>query len=1564
MPEPNHEVVKRGLEQVRADLLDLGLRNRFLNYRPSATRGVEIVCEEPARVFDVLVRQDRKMAFAGKPGLATQTVGLPGDENSSVVSESAESADDVLHTDEPEAKLSNRLLKTFRDHRSSIEEQGVNILFLTLGMLEWFDVEYSSEVIRSPLILIPVTIERSQGDHFKIQYDDSEVTDNLSLKEKLRRELGITLPVLEDEETLDVNAYFDGVKQAIARQTRWQVDVTRIVLGFFNYTKFLIYKDLDGSAWPAAGKPWMHQELGKLLDLECGFVDEEPGVGDDENVDNVLRNQSTNEVCLADPSQMLAILQAKTGNTMVIQGPPGTGKSQTITNLIAEMVAEGKTVLFVSEKRAALDVVQRNLERVGLKDICVELHSRKANKREFYEELKRTVDLGRPNHPILQARLRELDETRDKLNAYCEATHALLPGRAISPIQVIGRLLGLPPAGVDEPNVDFSLMQPWSQSDFDSRRNLVVRLQDHVHETGVPRRNPFWGSQLRLVMPEDLSGIVRLANQAISQLTVTLDSAHALAGRMQLPVAKNATELECICRAARRAASSPDLTGLAVSSDGWLQENADIAAVITSGKDYARIRSEFSSLLTPAAWDEDVAELRRSIAEYGPKWWRWLSKRYWVARRQLRRLCATKLPKSQQERLALLDAITLSQSRRAEIDCRDAALRSMFGPKWKGRDSDWESLERAFLWVTEVHRDILKRYLPVGILHFVETSSDLDGLEKQADAVEQAGKEYTARVKSLLDRLEAGPQLRNILSLDYTCQSEKFGAWLSNPAPLADVAVFNRLNEEARAVGLEELFALAASWDSTGQRLVSLFDRVWYRGVMKEAFDARPALLRFERIDHEKTIEDFRRLDEALLLRNRAKVLLCHWETAYQTRPPAPGSLGLLQMELAKKRHRPIRETMSHAGDAVQAIKPVFMMSPLSVAACLPPDGPAFDVVIFDEASQVKPADACGAIARGSQLIVVGDSKQLPPTAFFDRLIQSEDTEGMTSDVESILGLVDSRILPNSQRRRYLRWHYRSRHDSLISVSNHLFYRHKPLVIFPNPVRKDAEIGLFYHYLPHGFYDRGISRKNVVEAQEVVRAAVRHVRQHPDLSLGIAAFSGQQQEAIQDEFDRIEQGVPELHAFDRAHETEPLFIKNLENVQGDERDVILISVGYGFDRDGYVAMNFGPINNDGGERRLNVLITRAKYRCDVFTNLHSSDIRIDPATKLGVRALRTFLHFAESGEMDEPTPSDKEPQSEFEIAVIEALERRGHKIVPQVGSAGFFVDIGVCDRDNPNRFVLGIECDGAKYHSSRSARERDRLREQVLIERGWRIHRVWSTDWYRNQDRELRRALEAIEKAQEAVPRNAVRSSNDHGPVSISRDPADTGLAGDLSRAYQCARPTVSLGGQELRNVVPQRVAVWVAEVVGVESPVHIQEVTERIRVAAGMSRTGHAACDAVESGARSAARQGTVCIKGDFLWRKPEHAPAVRDRSALPSCSRKIGLVAPEEIIAAISLLVDRSFGITAAELAVETPKLLGIRPSDESRNIVNGLTGDLMKHGRLHERNGKLVCSTEDGR
>lgn len=555
------------------------------------------------------------------------------------------------------------------------------------------------------------------------------------------------------------------------------------------------------------------------------------------------------------------------------------------------------------------------------------------------------------------------------------------------------------------------------------------------------------------------------------------------------------------------------------------------------------------------------------------------------------------------------------------------------------------------------------------------------------------------------------------------------------------------IKEKAIKHGLTQIIESIEDGSISPENSIANLNYSIYSSMLRELFRSYPALSSFTSAGYENIRKRFVELDKKIMTLRKEEIgsKIAKRLIPRGNRSGSPKNfteLSLILHELTKKKkHIPTRQLISRASAALIALKPCFMMSPLSVAQYLVPGQIKFDLVIMDEASQIKPEDALGAIARSSKIVVVGDSNQLPPTTFFDRINESldEDDTVAIEDTESILD-----ICRTTYRSRRLRWHYRSEHESLIAFSNRRFYDEN-LIVFPAPVRSSEQLGVRCHYIKDAVYSKG---RNLTEAQSIVNAVINHFKNCQELSLGVATFNREQRDLIEDLLDKKRKESSWLNNIlkNTEEQDEPFFIKNLENVQGDERDVIFISFTYGPDKDTRkVYQRFGPIGSEAGWRRLNVIFTRAKKRVEVFTSMLPTDIVITDSSPTGVRVLREYLDYTSSGKFhDFGKISKKESDSDFEIAVAGILNSYGYKTAFQVGVAGYFIDIGVLHPRRQNDFILGIECDGATYHSGKSVRDRDRLRQEILERKGWHIHRIWSTDWFKNHEKEIERLIKTL----------------------------------------------------------------------------------------------------------------------------------------------------------------------------------------------------------------------------
>ena len=1570
----------------RRELLDIGLRNNMLNFRPTA-KSLSIVDELSEEVLKLLYRQNKPMTFAGMPEQQLKELVSRGEtdveedtapESTSLLLRELESVnwdevpgtgggdaentdkasrhtDTRLQTAMTEERLFLHLLKIQAEAESFMQEQGVNVLFLALGFLHWFEADSSDKKRKAPLLLVPVHLKRGGSkEAFRLEYSGDDLVQNLSLAAKLKTDFALELPQYGVDSSVDaedmplLEDFFSGVSQCISKQSRWCVAPNDICLGFFSFGKFLMFNDLDPETWPADKQPADHPVLGRLLGE--GFGDESPAFEDGVHIDAVLTPGDAHFVKDADSSQTRAILEARAGRNLVIQGPPGTGKSQTITNIIAECLGQGKTVLFVAEKMAALEVVKRRLDETHLGDAVLELHSHKATKLSVLKELERTLEQGKPLANDVTEELYTLSQVRDQLNQYCEAVNAPVGQSGIPFITVLGHYLRLKREHAGLPSWSFTPMRTWTYVEHNRQRQLVSEMALQLEDMGRPSHNPFWGTKRESFSPLEHAQASEFLDRAMEQLQHIESASVQLAGRLGLARPVTLADVRVVCRAARRAAEAPKLTGVQLSTDDWQSRRDAIRELIGAGQQMSMLQARHAETLIEQAWEQDLLGERQHLTNYGEKWWRIFSAKYRRTRARLQGLCKGSLPKDNKACLILVDDILDFQQRKRTYDQHAGLGEALFGAQWNQQRSDWEVLRRLSEWVTALYDDLGKGELPSGIVDFLAGHPDAGGLGEAIEPIEQAAEALRVSLLEILEKLELSQRypVGDLLGRPLQTLHERLRCWRDELDKLYQMARFNQLSAALVQAGLIEVAEQAAHWSRAGSDIARAFDLTWYAGLVELAYAVSPQLRQFDRIKQEHLVTRFRHLDQASLGHAQTGLAKTLWERMPSVNQP--GEMDILRRELNKKRrHIPIRKLIHSAGQAIQQIKPVFMMSPMSIARFLPPGWLEFDVVVFDEASQVKAVDAFGAILRGRQIIVVGDTRQMPPTDFFSREVEMDEEDNTTSDIESVLAMFRA----CGTQERYLSWHYRSRHESLIAVSNVEFYDRK-LVVFPAPGTNLHATGLKLHYLPDALYDRSRTRTNREEARAVAQAVMAHAANKPNLSLGVVAFSIVQRDLIQVEVELLRRENPALEEFfTQQHPTEPFFIKNLENVQGDERDVILISIGYGRNESGRIAREFGPLNRDGGERRLNVLITRAKLGMEVFSNFRADELELDASARHGVRALKHFLKYAETGELDIPRETGREADSPFELEVMLALRERGYQLEPQVGTAGYFIDIGVKDPEYPGRYVLAIECDGASYHSARSARDRDRLRQGVLETLGWRFHRIWSTDWFRNPGKETERAVAAIEAARKAAARCqpvAVSAPEVAQPAMARATQELPGVVYQVEPYRKIRLPSLLGSDQALHMVSPASLAHQIKAVVDVEAPVHESNVTRRLRESYGVNRAGNRIAANVSEAIEAGVRAGLFFYADGFVYADKQREVRIRSREALEPTERKIELVAPEEIDAALLEVVRLGFSMGSAAAISGALEMLGFgRATNRMKEVMDVRLEQLLATSRL---------------
>jgi very-short-patch-repair endonuclease len=1362
------------IEAWKQRLLDLTLRNRLLNL-PARANVVRFLVADVAALEDSLANGAR-FRLAPRPA-ETTLAAAEGDAQKDPrrVEESLRAllvdaqAKRVLHAELDEEALTKRLTTLRREAKTGEEEGGASNLYVAVGLLKYFETERSQQARLAPILLVPAKlVQRTARAGVELEARPEEARINVTLLRYLEAVHRVHVrgldPLPDDSGSVDVPRVFRSFREEIAAKRGWEV-LEEARLGMFSFSKILIWRDLE----QFAGRLLESRVVRHLVETPGERYDDGLSFRSPAELDRCTTSQGTYVPLSADSSQLAAILAAAEGKSFVLIGPPGTGKSQTITNLITHCLATGKKVLFVSEKMAALEVVHGRLVQVGLEDMCLELHSGKANKKAVLQQLERSLGSASVasggNRDVLAA---ELDEVRDGLNAYVDAMH-MPRASGESVFGVTARLVALGDGPVVE--LGWTDVADTGADTLARARRAVAGAEAAAREAGVAPSHPLDGvghREYSALWQERSAAVLSASLARLEQYAATAELVReSFVGPHALPIGSDASAVVALMALLRGASSA--VTPRVLCSEDWGvdREAADAALSVVE-----RLRSERAHF--GARYGRAVTEIdpTRLLAELTAARARWFLPRFLAVRAWRKRFFATTDPKEAVDVTTAevdLERIERFQAHLLDLQRRTADVRALLGEAWQGERTDLSELRRGLEWIQAVRQaatafaartgapssELLQRWS-----QFLPGSGGVPDVTARAwaafPAEHRAAMAAAGEVEASVAPLESRPWR----ALEATRCVELVRRWLSawtreRLRPWCRWQVERSGALEARVGALVNVLE-----DGTIplDELVATFERSFGVEWHKHTTSADPALRDFASESHERSIARFRELDDDLAHATRAAVRGRIAANRASLAPWLQGKQGsFLRRELQKQRaHKPIRTLFVEAGDLVRELRPCLLMSPLSVAQFLDPRLPRFDVVVFDEASQMPVWDAIGAAARGEQLIVVGDPKQLPPTNFFGKTIDeaegASETEAGTLDVVADLESVLDECRASNIEEHTLTWHYRSRHESLIAFSNHNYYDGN-LITFP--AARSEGVGVTWRPVPDGVYDFGKSRTNRREAEEVVAEIVRRL-QDPVLSqrsIGVVTFSQAQQTLVEDLLDEARRAHPGLEPYFDAGAREPVFVKNLENVQGDERDVILLTVCYGPDHTGRVHMHFGPLNREGGWRRLNVAISRARREMVVFSTLRADQIDLDRSRAAAVRDLRRFLEYVQRGEAALATELSTDlgagHDSPLEAEVCAALEGLGWTVHRQVGCSGYRIDLAVVDPEQPECYLLGIECDGSNYRSAPTARDRDKLRHELLEGLGWTLHRVWSSDWYEDRARELEALGSALGAASE-----------------------------------------------------------------------------------------------------------------------------------------------------------------------------------------------------------------------
>lgn len=1316
-------------------LLDLSLRNSLLNFR-AKKNSVQLMIADLSALEDNLA-SGKAFTIMPQPSDWASTVkdsAIFDTENDkdliTTISES-EFKNQRIRSFVSEGELEKNCKALYNASRNSLLENGSNTLYLALGFLRWYETDKSEKERYAPLVLIPIDIIRNvQSKTYKIKIRDEETQMNVTLLELLRQDFGIDIsgldPLPTDESGVDLQMVFNTVRHAVIDKKRWDV-VNYAFIGLFSFSQFIMWNDLRNRSDDIASNK-------VVASLISGKLEWQPEQSDitAETLDERIKPSDLAVPSSADSSQLLAICLAAQGQSFVLHGPPGTGKSQTITNMIANALYHDKTVLFVAKKMAALSVVQSRLEKIGLGAFCLELHSNKAQKRAVLSQLERTMEVGRIKQP------EQYQQTADKLyDIRCQLNNVMteLHKKRKNGLSVYDAVTMYETYAEHSGKFEITKQQYDSinEQTVQTWKDTTAALKSAAEEFGTVYGHPLSGYGRRdysVTLRDKFSSDLANGEKVVNSFKEILNAVCQALNVSNCNSRQMCKDISDLCEISIRC---PIYINDILNGSAEGQRTDYILSLIDSGKQFETATQELSQIFENSVFGINAENTKLE--------WKKASSSWFIAKaigqnktlKQLKLHAKNADSISKENCTELIEKLCRREELYKTINSADASITGIIKEVWLGENTNWQQAESIINDNITAHSILKDNGISCESYLALKNSGLAQDYIDKFNTLAQTYDTFCAEYNATADNEYWLSECEN-----------RYTSWQLYVDKIKERSQLLRAIDDVNSAGLPQLStALEKGTVTADDMCESLLCALGYSTAVYE-IEGSSVLSSFSGRSFEDLIakfsdvtDEFRMLTiNELVAKLSAKVPSSGGQMA------GSSEIGILLKAIKSGgRQMPIRKLFDSIPSLLHRICPCMLMSPISVAQYIDPSYPKFDLVIFDEASQLPTSEAVGAIARGSSVIVVGDPKQLPPTSFFSvSHVNEENYE--KEDLESVL----DDCLAISMPQEHLLWHYRSRHESLIAYSNARYYDNK-LYTFPSPNDLESKVTLVK---VDGYYDKGGTKQNRAEAEAIVKEIERRLddEQLRKESIGIVTFSIVQQTLIDDLLTDKFRERPELEQLaDQLYE--PLFIKNLENVQGDERDVILFSVGYGPDKNGKVSMNFGPINKDGGWRRLNVAISRARKCMTVFSTITYDMIDMSRTSSEGVGGLKGFLEFAQKGRAALTVRSGAEERSQrcIEKLVAAEIEKAGYSVRCNIGCSECKVDIGVIDPRNSKEYILGIMCDGDSYKLAKTANDRDLSLPSVLRGLGWNLIHIWSLDWFDDKQKVMKTILAAINDA-------------------------------------------------------------------------------------------------------------------------------------------------------------------------------------------------------------------------
>ncbi|WDF70375.1 DUF3320 domain-containing protein [Sphingobacterium oryzagri] len=1516
-------------------LLDLSLRNNLLNVRFTKSM-LQLVDIEIAKLEDALAEGKSYTIQPNNnlPRTRKYTVYEPPIHHSLPLFKLSDEEFDYnrLLTYYQEDVLDSILTNLYRSAKLAEEENGKSTLYLGVGLLKWYDPKNKDTPRLAPILLVPVELSRrSVNSKFNLRSREEETMINITLLEYLKQEFRLKLNSLEtlpmDESGVDVAKVLALMRNAILNLEGWDI-LEQFVLGIFSFNKLILWQDISKFSEEIQKSSIVKSLISGQLSEQLESVE-----GSDRELEELSAAALTLPIA-TDNSQLNAVKNANANKTFILHGPPGTGKSQTITNIIADALANDKKVLFVAAKKAALEVVQNRLEKIGIGPFCLELHSNKSKKSDVLSQFEQTLSLPKYQLTVdFQQEASRLDERKRVLSSYVEQLHHRIPigwslYDSISFLEQYGIVYRA------DLQLNFAV-EDIAVNEWNIWNDWVTNLAAIAKKIGMPAEHPL---RSVVIFNHQFDHKERLTT-AITQYVQSNAESKDICLTYDIDI--NAIDIyERVFDILKSKSVNPDLL------DFYYQEDQQ-----KSLHDWLHLHSKKSELETSIlnAYNRSIFKL--DVSTLSLQWNRAMNTWFlpkWLQQRKIK----NKVQAYAKHRLS--DPVVISKlfTDLEEIEHINQQLtRSVF--------SRMERLSHQYATVDAI--DVQR------INNDLKTVKDIDLLLQKVPSIQPQrwiekniiAQNISKNINQIIATLQLLQQATLALQ-EYTPiipKKEELQGILSHMDTLELWINYNFYLRKGQELTLDWFLAFMQVGKVDHNDLQFEFEKIMHLNHFIQRMNDSSVLHSFDADVYNSNIEQYKKLHaefttlsrQQLIMKLRAKIPNFSQEAAQSS------EVGILQKAIRSKgRGLSLRKLFDQIPTLIPRLKPCMLMSPISVAQYFDVSEDHFDLVIFDEASQLPTSEAISALARAKQAIIVGDPKQMPPTSFFASQKSDEDHYDL-EDLESILEDCLALSIPSN----YLLRHYRSKHESLISFSNKNFYDNK-LLTFPSPDDRSRKVT--FRYID-GFYDKGKTRTNLNEAQAIVNYIAAHLNSDHKKSIGVVTFSQTQQSLIEDLLQNLYQQQPALEGLANQEE-EPIFIKNLENVQGDERDIILFSIGYGPDEEGKVSMNFGPLNRDGGWRRLNVAVTRARYEMKIFSSLKADQIDLNRTKSEGVKGLKEFLNFAEKGIFlgNSSQPSERRLSLVHQLAI--ALEKEDLKVSTHIGTSNYKIDIGILHPENEHQYVLGILVDGENYFNIHTTNDRELLAPGVLQVLGWNIFRIWTIDWIKNKEKIIREVKEAVNRVLQDDKN--ISAESDYVEIAPVRDAVSNivvikdNLLQDNMKAYEEVRLNpVPFANSESIYFAENRSKIQrqMLEIIAKESPISKNLLFRKIKALWNTARAGAKLQQHLNDLINQLTNIKQTEAHDIFFWAentKPEQVDFYRDNSVI---KRDIYDISTEELQFVVTQLLQTNLSLDKMELLRLVARAFGFQKvGTQVEAVIDSVLNNMEKKGLIANVLGRI--------